>query len=406
MVGAGLAGAAAAYSLASRGYSVSVLDAAHGPAHGASALPVGLVAPHLSADDAVLSRISRMGVQATLTRAQALLDPDDWQVSGILEHRLKGKTMRPQGDTLRATADQIAQAGLPADAPALWHAQGAWLRPARLVQAQLDHPQIQCHWDAQLARLIHAQDLWQGVCRDGRVFTAPTIVVCAAFNTAALLQSVEWVGAEGIGHSRVTLPLNALRGQVTWGYEDELPGAVANLLPPFPVNGLGSLVRGTEAHTGRRFWMVGSTFVRGQTQTDVRLDEHQANIDKLKQLLPALGQALGDVYGPWLAGDISAAQAPSLHGWAAVRCTVPDRLPLVGRLAAHPPGLFVLAGLGARGLTLSVLCGELLATQIQEAQPVLPLNKAFGVAEPALLKHLLVSRLQRKQPNKGLAISP
>ena len=405
MVGAGLAGAAAAYSLACRGYSVGVLDAAQGPANGASALPVGLIAPHISADDAVLSRISRMGVQATLARARALLGPEDWQPSGVLEHRLKGKALRPQDDTQLASAQQIALAGLPADAPALWHAQGAWLRPARLVQAQLAHANIQCHWAAQVTSLSQTHHAWQVMCRDGRVFAAPNLVVCAAFASAALLQDIEPFSEKPSTPKGVTLPLNALRGQVTWGYEDELPAAVVNLMPPFPVNGLGSLIRGTEAHTGRRFWMVGSTFVRGQTQTDVRLEEHQNNIDKLHSLLPALGQALGDVYTPFLAGNTSTAQAtaqaPTLHGWAAVRSTVPDRLPLVGAIHKDLPGLHVLAGFGARGLTLSVLCGELLAAQIENPQTDPTPHNALGVAEPALLKHLLASRLQSKKTQKG-----
>ncbi|WP_353617517.1 FAD-dependent oxidoreductase, partial [Paracidovorax avenae] len=47
------------------------------------------------------------------------------------------------------------------------------------------------------------------------------------------------------------------------------------------------------------------------------------------------------------------------------RCTAPDRLPFVGPVdAARQPGLWVCAAMGARGLTLSQLCGELLATRM------------------------------------------
>jgi tRNA 5-methylaminomethyl-2-thiouridine biosynthesis bifunctional protein len=48
VLGAGLAGATAAASLARRGWQVTLLDAARAPAAGASGLPVGLFAPHLS----------------------------------------------------------------------------------------------------------------------------------------------------------------------------------------------------------------------------------------------------------------------------------------------------------------------------------------------------------------------
>ena len=90
VVGAGLAGSAAAYSLAQRGWRVQVLDAAVAPAAGASALPAGLVAPHVSPDDAPLSRISRAGVSTTLARLAALLPAGtDWAATGVLERRVE-----------------------------------------------------------------------------------------------------------------------------------------------------------------------------------------------------------------------------------------------------------------------------------------------------------------------------
>ena len=47
-----------AHSLAVRGWSVTVLDQAPGVGAGASGLPAGLAAPHVSPDDNVLSRIT------------------------------------------------------------------------------------------------------------------------------------------------------------------------------------------------------------------------------------------------------------------------------------------------------------------------------------------------------------
>jgi tRNA 5-methylaminomethyl-2-thiouridine biosynthesis bifunctional protein len=59
--------------------------------------------------------------------------------------------------------------------------------------------------------------------------------------------------------------------------------------------------------------------------------------------------------------------------WAGVRATVRDRLPWVGPLT-HPagPGLWMLTGLGARGLTLATLCGEHLAAQMTQTADTLP----------------------------------
>ncbi|WP_255221037.1 FAD-dependent oxidoreductase, partial [Variovorax boronicumulans] len=85
VIGAGLAGAAIAASLARRGWRVTVLDAADTPASGASGLPVGLLAPHVSSDDALLSRLTRAGIRATWTELAQRLDPGrDWGAHGSL----------------------------------------------------------------------------------------------------------------------------------------------------------------------------------------------------------------------------------------------------------------------------------------------------------------------------------
>ena len=62
-----------------------------------------------------------------------------------------------------------------------------------------------------------------------------------------------------------------------------------------------------------------------------------------------------------------------------MRCTAPDRLPIVGPVdPAHLPGLWVNTAMGARGLTLALLCGELLAARLQ-GEP-LPLDARLAKA--------------------------
>lgn len=127
VIGAGLSGSAVAHSLAVRGWAVTVLDQGDAPGAGASGLPAGLAAPHVSPDDSVLSRITRAGVRATLQRAQTLLHSGtDWAPTGVLEHRVEGKRSLPTGDawpasghewSTQATAAHIAAAGLPLSRP-------------------------------------------------------------------------------------------------------------------------------------------------------------------------------------------------------------------------------------------------------------------------------------------------
>lgn len=151
VIGGGLAGAAAAASLARRGWQVQVLDQAAEPAAGASGLPAGVFAPHVSPDDAVLSRLSRSGVRTTLQQAsQRLQAGQDWGPTGVLEHRTDGTPglpadwhAGPGADwTIPAPESAREQAGLPPQAVACWHTRAGWIRPPQLVRALLREPGV------------------------------------------------------------------------------------------------------------------------------------------------------------------------------------------------------------------------------------------------------------------------
>ena len=98
----------------------------------------------------------------------------------------------------------------------------------------------------------------------------------------------------------------------------------------------------------------------------LRDEDHAANHARLATLLPGLSQAMRPAFAP-----------DRVLAWAGLRCTLPDRLPAVGPV--HPeqlPGLHVCAGMGARGISLSVLCGELIAALL-EGEP-LPLASSLA----------------------------
>src|SRR6185295_10215037 len=115
VVGAGLAGAAVAASLARRGWQVLVLEAGAHPAAGASGLPAGVLAPHVSPDDALLSRLTRAGVRATWQQTRTMLsEGTDWCASGVLERRGADTARLPQGwsaegpnESWHASAEQL-----------------------------------------------------------------------------------------------------------------------------------------------------------------------------------------------------------------------------------------------------------------------------------------------------------
>ena len=236
VVGAGLAGAAVARALALRGWTVTVREAGPGPAAGASGVPAGLFAPHVSADDAVLSRISRAGVRALRGAAESLLQRGvDWELSGVVQFQ--------EGE-----------------AP-LWHPYAGWLRPARLVQALLATPGITVRYGDRV------QTAGPGV----------LTVIATGFEAGDLL-------GEG-------LALQPVAGQVSFGAAEGAPAT------PHPWNGHGHFLPSIPDEAGARVWLAGASFERDMSALTVApqaLTRHRAdNQQRLRELLPSLAPTLG-----------------------------------------------------------------------------------------------------------------
>jgi tRNA 5-methylaminomethyl-2-thiouridine biosynthesis bifunctional protein len=338
VVGAGLAGAAVAASLARRGWSVRVLDVAAEPAAGASSLPGGLMAPHQSPDDNLLSRLSRSGVRITWQECARLLEQGvDWAPSGVLEQR--GNDQRPLpalGPSLDAwsrdaDAAQKAAAGLPLQHAAWWHATAGWVRPAALVRAWLAGPGIVFQGNCKVHDVVRDGDGWMVRDAGGAALgRAPLVVVAAAGASAGLLAG------------RVTT--HPVRGQVSWGLRQ-----AGDILPGHPVNGNGHFLPDLPLAAGRA-WLTGSTYGRADADPSPRAQDHAANLERLRELLPTAAAALA----PQFAGG-------AVQAWSNVRWASSDRRPLAGEIE---PGLWVSTAMGSRGLTFAALCGEWIAARL------------------------------------------
>jgi tRNA 5-methylaminomethyl-2-thiouridine biosynthesis bifunctional protein len=362
--------------LAARGWQVTVLAQGSAPADGASGLPAGVTAPHVSPDDRPVSRLTRAGVAATFARARALLrEGIDFAECGVLERHESGKRQTPaswqdaiENEAARplsapASARQCRQAGIAeedehaAHDHALWHARAGWLRPAALVRAMLAAPRVRFVGGAQVARIAAHAGGWQALDAAGNVLAqADQVFLAAGYGTLALLTASS-------SENAAAWPLHPLRGQLAFG---PVPENAA--LPPFAVNGHGNFM-GTGGPDA--IWVAGATFVRDDTSVEPRPAEHAANLQRLDELLPPTAALLAP---QWTDGRAQA--------WAGVRCTVPDRLPMAGPLPwpqapdALPP--CVLTGLGSRGLTLAVLAAEIAAAWLH-GEP-LPVERSLARA--------------------------
>ncbi|CAA9395376.1 MAG: tRNA (5-methylaminomethyl-2-thiouridylate)-methyltransferase / FAD-dependent cmnm(5)s(2)U34 oxidoreductase [uncultured Ramlibacter sp.] len=346
VIGAGLAGAAVAASLARRGWQVQVLDAAEQPAAGASALPAGLLAPHTSPDDNLLSRLSRAGVRITLQQCRELLeDGEDWQQSGVLERRGAEAPafpdLGPGGEDWQRQHDEAV--------PAVWHAAAGWIKPAALVQAWLSQDGVQWKGRCNVTRLEQRQRRWHALAEDHKTIAdGDLVVVAAAAGSAALLQG--------------RLRLQPVRGQVSLGTGGSTPA-----WPAWPLNGNGHFLPSVPLAQGRA-WLSGSTYVRGDTDLVHRHEEQLANLARLQALAPEVAEPLAAAFN---AGQVAA--------WTGVRCASSDRRPLVGEIE---PGLWANTAMGSRGLTFAALCAELLAARLHGEPLPLPAKLAAAL-DPA-----------------------
>ena len=355
VIGAGLAGAAVAASLARRGWQVTVLDTAGTPAAGASGLPAGLLAPHVSSDDSLLSRLSRSGIRATWQQAMALLQIEhDWSPSGVLEHGVERSRQLPaawqhpswaeasRDWTRPATPEQLADCRLPLETPALWHVRAAWIKPASLVKAWLTSPGVFWRGHAAVSRLTRQGDCWQAFDATGKELASAELLVLAAGPATGAL--AEMAGL------KIPPTLQAIRGQVSWALHEAQSAGALPALPAFPVNGHGSLAPAVPLNDGLA-WIAGSSFARDCTSTELRTEDERLNFNKLKALLPSAAEALTAQF-----------ESGQVSGWAGVRCATPSRLPVLGSLDL--PDLWVCSGMGSRGLSFAALCAELLAARL------------------------------------------
>jgi tRNA 5-methylaminomethyl-2-thiouridine biosynthesis bifunctional protein len=376
VIGAGLAGAALCASLTRRGWRVDLLDQHAGPAQGASALPVGLLSAHVTAQETVLSELSRMGMALHMRELQALVEPGaGWQATQVSNLRLDDAET-PAPSTLAETAPHdLPSTPPPVPQPA------AMVRPSALVQAWLAQAEatglLHVHWCSPVAQLrpqirLHntptpttvpdgnelPDTLWQALDANAQVLaSAPQVVVTAAFGSAALL-------APHMADMARAQPLRAVKGQMTYA---PLAG---DPLAPHPLRDHGVYVPCYEdsAHpTAQRLWTMGSTYERGLNNTHVTPEALERNAASLQAMLPHAHDRLRQQQAN---GE--------LLSWAEVRCASLDRLPLVGAVPApvqllpstsltavpRVAGLWTLCALGSRGLTLSKLAAELLVAQM------------------------------------------
>ncbi|MCA6217860.1 FAD-dependent 5-carboxymethylaminomethyl-2-thiouridine(34) oxidoreductase MnmC [Ideonella sp. B7] len=402
VIGAGLAGAAAARALAAQGLAVTVLERREAPAQETSGNRAGLFHGVAHAHDGSHAQLLR----AAALRAHQLIAPlvARGAVAGDTDGLWRGggqpadwaarcSALQAQGlpaGYVQAMQPEAAAPllGVPPSGPGWWYPQGGWACPADLVRAWLATPGVTVHPGQQVQAMSprHGGG-WLARDADGQSLAeADVVVVAGAADGLALLRP--WTEVDDWPHQRS-------RGQVS-----QLAAPLAEALglprPQHPLASGGYLI-GLPAASGGGL-LCGATHQLHDPDPALRLADHQANLDQLAHLLacptehvePARREAL-------LARAMAEGQLTGRVGW---RLACEDRLPLAGpvplpaaqragarrqeqpRMVPRVPGLYVLSALGSRGITLAPLLGEVLAAWITGA-PVPLASSLMDAIDPA-----------------------
>lgn len=401
VIGAGLAGAAVAWCLVRAGWHVCLLDQHVGAAQGASGLPVGMLSAHVTAHDTLMSELSRTGMPLHMRELLAHVpEGSGWQHTQVTN--LQGTGLSAGTDTgadaetdVAAGTDDAANAnprGTPVTLPA------ALVRPAALVEAWLNDARrsgrLTTLWSTPVHQLTpvattEGNAQWQARDASGGVLAQATdVVVTAAYGSAALV-------APHVADVTAATPLRAVKGQMT------LAPLRAEPLAPHALRQHGVFVPAYDdaAHPiAPRIWAMGSTYERGQNNSDTTPAAHARNAASLAAMHPQAHARLTQ----------QAALGETVE-WAQVRCASLDRLPLVGAWPAPGPiapsmslaqvprvaGLWTVSALGSRGLTLAMLAAQLLVARLHGTP--YPVAKRHAAAlDPARF----ALKNARKQPIK------
>ena len=367
IIGAGIAGSLVADNLAKRHFNVTLIDQADSVGSAASGNRQGALYVKLGVDynDQTQLALSSLLFSQRFYRRFANAG---WHPTGLLQlayspaeadrqARFLGKNQYPPEVLEPVDAEQASRiAGIPITHGGLWFPASGWLQPSKLCESLSSHPNIDHRLGFAVKNIAKNNAGWTLTSHHGEPLSFDQVIICAGPDTPDLI------------------PLNSqfrlkrIRGQIT-----EVPESHINS-PSVVVCGPGYLnpVHGNSA-------LVGATFDLHDSSSAVSAKSDRENLEMLDEFLPGALDSSGVT-------DI----AEKSRGRVAFRCTTHDYQPLAGpmktREGALLTGLYLLTGLGSKGLTYAPLLAEYLGDLIS--------------GQPACLPKNLVKRLETQRSHK------
>lgn len=391
ILGAGISGCATAYSLASRGWHVEILEQREAIAQEASGNQQGIMYLKLSAHGTQLTQLIMAGFGYTRRLLARLGDRVAWQDCGLLQlphndkeaFRLKELSTNFPESLLRSVTKEQASAlaGIQIEQEGVFFPDSGWLNPASLCHALLSHPNIEVRLNCSVTSIAYEHEQWQLFNQQTLITQAPVLVLCNATNVKDFSQTAHLL-VKNVGGQTTTAPATSASKALK-----TVISAEGYCAPAWQ-----------DQHT------FGASFNFRPNGQEITLEEQQSNLMLL--------EAISVQFKHDLAININ-----QLGGHAAYRSTTPDYLPLAGPIAdaeafskvyarlrrnarkvpegdcPWQAGLYTNSAQGSRGMITAPLMAELVAAYINN-EP-LPIDKEL--ANACHPNRFLVKQLMRNE---------
>ena len=368
IIGGGIASACAAYILTQQGIKVTLYCKDNNIPQGASSNAIAALYPLLHQQQDDISVFYQQAFWRAKSLYQQLYDDGyhfshDW--CGLLEVSYKTALEKRQQsfENLKAWPENLIKSidqktaskisGLPLNNGGLFMPNAGWIAPVELVEqlfkAASDTNKLCIETNTEVDKIHHKDNKWQLSTNKGEL-TANILIICG--------------GAETIKLNIIDqLPLTSVRGQIT------------SMKTNHKMKDLSTVLchKGYLTPANNEQHCIGATFDKNSFDTTSKPADDEFNLKMLDKCLPELAQ--------WTLADITKSKAR-------LRCMTPDHLPMVGSVpdsdkhkdlyqhlrkdknwpynqpAPVINNLYVMTGLGARGLCSAPLLADILAADL------------------------------------------
>lgn len=383
VIGGGLAGATTAWSLAKRGWQVTVIDKNNTIAQESSGNLQGVIYARLSAFNNTPNKFMVQAYQHSLNLLNSIYKNkhnDTWSPCGVLQLAFNDKEQKRFSELLNSqlyphdilipiTANKASElVRTTISQNGIYFPHGGWVNPPSFCKDLVNHSSITVITNTEVTHLDfdESNKLWNLLDLNKKNITQTPVVIIANNANACSFEQTK------------NIPIKYIRGQIT------------HLTSSTTSETINTVVCTERYFTPARHGIhsLGASFNLHDQTNAIRAEDHQANLDALHNSLPELYATLTKQ---------PENQLTHLQGRVGFRAVTPDYMPIVGPVptetqfiedyaglrknanarimtqGTYYPGLFINTAHGSKGLLSCPLSAELLASYINGE--MLPLEK-------------------------------